>query len=188
MTDSELYDLVHTIIATVTGLAGDHIIPADDNEESPDNAYASIKIGSSRVQRGQANIVKSNTDLVTSPIGQVRDVNHEVRAQITVDVAINFYRGNALENAVKMFQANKLPTISDLLFFANVGWKGASAVNDLTALQSKEREERSLITLTLLYEQTQSVVTNAIYSVEVIAENENGDTIQTETVDSPVGE
>lgn len=188
MTDNELYDLVHTVIATVTGLAGDHIIPADDNEESPDNAYASIKIGSSRGQRGQANITKSNTALVASPIGQVRDVNHEVKAQLTVDVIINFYRDNAIEKAVNLFQANKLPNISDLLFAANVGWKGASAINDLTALQSKEREERSQITLTLLYEQTQSVVTNAIYSVEVIAENENGDTIQTETVDSPVGE
>ena len=88
MTDEELYDLVHTIITTVTGLANDHVIPADDNEESPDNAYASIKIGSSRGQRGQANITKSNTALVASPIGQVRDVNHDIKAQITVDVAI----------------------------------------------------------------------------------------------------
>ena len=188
MTDSDIYDLVHTVITTVTGLANDHVIPADDNEESPDNAYASIKIGSSRGQRGQANIIKSNTALVASPIGQVRDVNHNIKAQITVDIIINFYRGSAIENAVNLFQANKLPNISDLLFAANVGWKGTSAINDLTALQSKEREERSQITLTLLYEQLQSVVTNAIYSVEVIAENENGDTIQTETVDSPVGE
>lgn len=187
MTDEDLYDLVHSIITAVTGLANDHVIPADDNEESPDNAYASIKIGASRGQRGQANIIKSNTDLVASPIGQVRDVNHEVKAQITVEVAINFYRSNALSNAVSLFQANKLPTISDLLFAANVGWRGASAINDLTSLQSKEREERALITLTLLYEQAQSVITNAIYSVEVIAENEDGDTIQTEMIDSPVG-
>ena len=186
MTDDDLYNLVHSIITAVTGLAGDHVIPADDNEESPDNAYASIKIGSSRGQRGQANISKSNTGLVASPIGQVYDVNHDVKAQITVDVAINFYRSSALENAVKMFQANKLPTISALLFAANVGWKNASAINDLTALQSKEREERSQITLILLYEQTQSVITNAIYSTQVIAENENGDTIQTETVSSPI--
>ncbi len=188
MTDNDLYDLVHTIITTVTGLSNDHVIPADDNEESPDNAYASIKIGSSRGQRGQANIIKSNTALVSSPIGNVRDVNHDIKAQVTVDVAINFYRGNAIEKAVNLFQANKRPDISDLLFVANVGWKGSSAVNDLTALQSKEREERSLITLTLMYEQSQSVITNAIYSVQVIAENENGDIIQSETVNSPTGE
>lgn len=188
MTDNELYDLVHSIVATVTGLANDHVIPADDNEESPDNAYASIKIGASRGQRGQANITKSNTGLVSSPIGNVRDVNHDIKAQVTVDVSINFYRGNALENAVNMFQANKRPDISALLFTANVGWRNANPINDLTALQSKEQEERSQITITLMYEQIQSVITNAIYQVDIIAENENGDTIQTETVNAPVGE
>ena len=188
MTDDDLYDLVHSIVTAVTGLANDHVIPADDNEESPDNSYASIKIGSSRGQRGQANISKSNTALVASPIGQVRDVNHDIKAQITVDVSINFYRGNALENAVNMFQANKLPNISALLFAANVGWRNANPINDLTALQSREQEERSQITITLMYEQIQSVITNAIYQVEIIAENENGDTLQTETVSSPVGE
>lgn len=187
MTDDDLYNLVHTIITTVTGLAGDHVIPADDNEESPDNSYSSIKIGTSRGQRGQANIAKSNTALVSSNIGLVRNVNHDIKSQVTVDVTINFYRGSAMENALNLFQANKRPDVSSLLFTANIGWKGVSAANDLTSLQSKEREERSQITLTLLYEQTQSVVTNAIYSVEVIAENENGDTIQTETVNAPTG-
>ena len=188
MTDDTLYNLVHAIITTVTGLAGDHVIPADDNEESPDNAYASIKIGASRGQRGQANITKSNTALVDSPIGQVHDVNHAIKAQLTVDVSINFYRDNAIEKAVNLLQANKLPNISELLFAADVGWKGVSAINDLTALQSKEREERSQITITLLYEHTQSVITNAIYQVQIIAENENSDELQTETVSSPTGE
>ena len=187
MTDDEIYDLVHSIITTVTGLVTDHVIPADDNEESPDGSYASIKIAANRGQRGQANIAKSNTALVASNIGLVRDVKHEVKAQVTVDVVINFYRGSSIENALSLFQANRRPDISNLLFTANTGWKGTSAINDLTALQSKEREERSQITLTLLYEQTQSATTNAIYSAEVIAENENGDTIQTETVNAPVG-
>lgn len=188
MTDNELYDLVHSIVTTVTGFANDHVIPADDNEESPDNEYASIKIGASRGQRGQANISKSNTALVASPIGQVRDVNHDIKAQLTVDVSINFYRGNALGNAANLFQANKRPDISELLFTANVGWRNANPINNLTALQSKEQEERSQITITLMYEQIQSVITNAIYQVDIIAENENGDTIQTETVNAPVGE
>ena len=180
MTDEEIYDLVHTVINTVTGIATDHIIPADDNEESPDNAYASIKVGVRRGQRGQANITKSNTDLVSSPIGDVYDVNHNIKAQINVDVSINFYRTNAIENALNLFQANKRPDISDLLFTANIGWKGTGAVNDLTALQSKEREERSQVTLTLLYEQEQSMVTNAIYGVPIIVEYEDGDVIITD--------
>lgn len=187
MTDDELYALVHDIVATVTGLDGNHIIPADDNEQSPSGAYASIKIGSSRGQRGQANIVLSETDLVSSPIGDVRDINHDIRPQITVDVSINFYRGTALENATNLFQANKRPDISALLYTANVGWRNSTAINDLTSLQSKEREERSQMTITLMYENSQVVTTNAIYTIPIGVENENGDTIQNETVEFPTG-
>ncbi len=187
MTDDDIYTTVHTIIGMVTGLSGTNIIPADDNECAPDGNYASIKVGSSRGQRGQANIIKSNTDLVSSPIGNVRDVNHEVRAQVTVDININFYRGNALENALKLFQANKLPTVSDLLFTSKLGWRNEQQINDLTSLQSKEREQRAQLTITLLYEQKQSVVTNAIYSTEVIAENEDGQVIQTQNINAPIG-
>lgn len=187
VTDDIIYNTIHSIIALVTGLANDHIIPADDNYDAPNSSYASIKIGSNRSQRGQANITKSNTGLVASPIGNVRDVNHDIKSQIVVDVDINFYRSGAIENASNLFQANKLPTVSDILFQANIGWSGTSAVNDLSVLQSKEQEERSQITITLLYEQVKSVTTNAIYEVTVVVENENGVTIQSETSNSPTG-
>ena len=187
MTDDEIFDVMQAVVVAVTGIAINNVIPADDNHVAPSGAYASIKIGASRGQRGQANIIKSNAALVSSPIGDVRDVDHDVRAQLTVDVALNFYRDGALENASMMYQANKIPSISAQLFTAGIGWKGAGAINNLTALQSKEMEERALITITLLYERSQTTTTNAIYSVQVIAEDANGDTIQTETIDAPVG-
>jgi len=187
MTDNDIYTLVHTIINMVTGIPGTNIIPADDNECSPAGEYASIKVGQSRGQRGQANITKTNTGLIGSIIGNVRNVNHEVKAQVTVDININFYRGNALENALNLFQANKLPTISDLLLTSKVGWRNEQSINDLTTLQSKEREQRAQLTVTLLYEKTQSIVTNAIYTTSVTVENEDGQQIQTETVNAPIG-
>jgi hypothetical protein len=186
MTDNDLYDLMHSIIIAVTGLAGEKVIPADDNEQAPSGAYASIKVGASRGQRGQANISVTNTAPVSSPIGNVLDTEHEIKPQLTVDVSVNFYRASALQNATLLFQANKRPDISALLFAAGVGWRNSLPINDLTALQSKEREERSQITITLLYEGSQKVITNAIYTVPVSIENEDGDTIQTETISSPV--
>jgi hypothetical protein len=186
MTDSELYDLMHSIIIAVTGLDGEKVIPADDNEQAPSGAYASIKVGASRGQRGQANISVTNTAPVSSPIGNVLDTEHEIKPQLTVDVSVNFYRDASLQNATLLFQANKRPDISALLFAAGVGWRNSLPINDLTALQSKEREERSQITITLLYEGSQKVITNAIYTVPVSIENEDGDTIQTETISSPV--
>lgn len=187
MTDNEIYDVFHQIITTITGLAGDHVIPADDNQPAPDGAYASIKVGQTRGQRGHANQVLKNTALVTSPIGQVRDVEHDIRPQVTNDISLNFYRAGAGENAGLMYQANKRPDISQILFQAGIGWRNASAINDLSFLQSQEMEERAQLTITVWYEQTQKVTTNAIYSATVSVENEDGDILQTETIDTPVG-
>lgn len=187
MTDDEIYDVFHQIITTVTGLAGDHVIPADDNKKSPDNAYASIKVGQARGQRGHANQYLKNTDLVPSPIGQVRDVSHGIRAQLTCDISVNFYREGSGFNASLLYQASKRPDISQLLFQAGIGWRNSNAINDLSALQSKEIEERAQLTITVWYEQSQNVTTNAIYSAAISVENEDGDTIQTEIIDSPVG-
>ena len=187
MTDDQIYDVFHQIVTTVTGLAGDHVIPAEDNKGAPSGPYASIKVGASRGQRGHANQSLKDTDLVTSPIGQVRDVEHDIRPQVTNDISINFYRGTAGEFASMIFQANKRPDISQLLFQAGIGWRNSGPINDLTALQSKEMEQRAQLTVTVWYEQSQKIVTNAIYSATVSVENEDGDTLQTETIDSPVG-
>ncbi len=187
MTDDEIYDVFHQIITTVTGLPVTSVIPADDNEESPSGPYASIKVGQARGQRGHANQYLKNTDLVDSPIGQVRDVEHDIRAQLTCDISVNFYREGAGESASKLYQASKRPDISQLLYQSNIGWRNANAINDLSFLQSKEMEERAQLIITIWHEQTQTVTTNAIYSTTISVENEEGDTIQTETIDSPVG-
>ena len=186
MTDDEIYDVMHTIIGLVTGFANENIIPADDNGKASNGSYASIKVGSTRGQRGQANIKLSDTDLVTAPIGQVRDVEHDIRPQVTAGVSVNFYRANALSNATLLLDANKRPDISQLLFESKIGWFGTDAINNLTALQSKEFEERSQITINIGYELSSKVITNAIYSAQVIVENEDSEqladiTIQTET-------
>ena len=187
MTDNEIYNVVHAIIIRMTGLAGDHVIPGDDNKDSPSGSYASIKVGTSRGQRGQANTVQTNTALVSSPIGQVRDVEHEIKAQLTISVGINFYRAGALENASKLFQANKLPSVAAELFAAGLGWNSTSAINNLSSLQSRDVEERAQITLILLYEQSVTETVNAIYSVPVGFEDENGDTLESITIDAETG-
>lgn len=165
MTDNDLYDLMRSIVSAVTGISD--IIPGDDNEESPSGPYASIKIGSARGRRGQANISTANVGPVASVIGEVFDVEHDIKPQLTVDVSVNFYRADALENASLLIECNKRPDVSGLLFTAAVGWRGTTNPNDLTAIQSKEREERSQITVTLLYEGSQKVITNAIYEVPI---------------------
>lgn len=187
MTDDEIYDVMHTIIGLVVGFSDVNIIPADDNGKAPNGPYASIKVGDNRGQRGQPNIKLSDTALVSSPIGQVRDVEHDIRPQVTAGVSINFYRANALLNAALLFGVNKRPDISQLLFESKIGWFGTNAINNLTALQSMESEERSQITINIGYELSSKVETNAIYSVQVIVENENSEQLADETIQTETG-
>ena len=172
MNREQLFNILRPIILTVTGVP--ECILADPNEHSPRGEYASVEPMLSIGQRGQAHIVTTNTELVPSPIGNVHNVNTEIRAQLFVRVSINFYRGDARNRASKLLQANKRPDISAILFKAGIGWNGAESINDLTALQSNAREQRAQVTLKLSYQTSDHVIENAIYNTSLTVENEKG--------------
>ena len=150
MNREQLFDILRPIIITVTGVP--ECILADPNAPAPGGEYASVEPLLSIRQRGQANIIRTNTAPVSSPIGPVNDLNVDVRAQIIANCSINFYRGDARFRASRLLQAN----------------------NDLTAIQSNRQEQRSQITIRLMYETTDPVIINAIYSAQIIVQNEKG--------------
>ena len=163
-------------------------ILANQNKPSPKDApkgeYCAIKASGSKRQHGQAIIRKSNTGIITSPIGDVYDLDHAVAAQVVADVTINFYRGNANDYAMQLFQANKRPDISELLFINKVGWVGVNPINDLTALQSEDWETRAQIVVRLAYEQISTVTTNAIYQIPFeIRDFDSGDNVIIEGIE-----
>lgn len=180
MDREQLFDVIRQIILTVTGVP--ECILADPNAPSPKGVYASVEPMLSVRQRGQANIHRSDTAPVTSPIGPVNNSIVDVRAQVIVNCSVNFYRGDARNNASKLFQCNKRPDISALLFQNGIGWNGTDQINDLTALQSNRKEQRSQVTLRLMYELSDPVEINAIYSVQIITENEDGDELSNITI------
>lgn len=173
MTREQLFDILRPIIISVTGVP--ECILADPNAPSPSGEYASVEPLLSIRQRGQANIIRTDTALVPSPIGPVNDSNVDVRAQVIANCSINFYRGDARYRASRLLQANKRPDISVILFQNKIGWNGAEPINDLTALQSNQHEQRAEITIRLMYEIIDPVIINAIYSAQIIVENEKGD-------------
>lgn len=175
MTRENLFDIVRQIIMTVTGVP--ECILADPNAPSPSGEYASVEPMLSLGQRGQANTYRENTSPVTSPIGDVNNVSVDTRAQVMARCSVNFYRGDARYRASRLMQCNKRPDISALLFKNKLGWNGVEPVNDLTALQSNQYEQRSQITLKLMYELLDPVEINAIYSAQIIVENEKGEEI-----------
>lgn len=176
MTNEELFAKLRPIVMLATGVpeciladqAGPGSMPA------PNGAYATITPRQSVSERGQANIITRDV-----PGDQVEV---DVRAQIMCAASVNFYRGEALMYAERLKQANKRPDVSVMLFKAKIGWNGADAVNNLTSLQSANFEQRSQITLRLMYEASSLPVVNNILSATVALENESAEVIETFTV------
>lgn len=142
---------------------------------APKGEYATITPRQSVSERGQANIHARDVP------GDLVEV--DVRAQIMCSVSVNFYRGEALLYAERLKQANKRPDISMMLFREKIGWNSTDAVNNLTSLQSANFEQRSQITLRLMYETSSLPVINNILSASVSLENERAEVIQTFSVE-----
>lgn len=187
MTSDQLYSLVQQIVVLVTGLPGEKVIKADQAAPAPLGEYATIDTKRTSTMRGQAIIRMGNTPLVNSPIGQVNNVEHDIRPQLVTQVSVNFYRGDAHGHAADLLESNKRPDISQLLFLSGAGWQQAGPLNDLTVLQSMQHEPRAQLTIYLMHERTQKVETNAIYSTNIVVESEAGDQLETITTDAPVG-
>lgn len=177
MTNEELFKKLRPIVMLATGvpecLLADQTGPG--SMPAPKGAYATITPRQYIGERGQANVTTRDIpgDLVET----------EVRAQIMCSASINFYRGEALMYAERLKQANKRPDISIMLFKAKIGWNSTDGVNNLTSLQSANFEQRSQITLRLMYEAISISEINNILSVEVALENEKAQALQTFTVE-----
>lgn len=163
MNEIDIFTVLRPIVLSLTGV--DSCILADPNAPSPDGVYATIRPIQSLTQRGQANMKMTN--VVAQP-----NISVDVRAQVIAECSINFFRGDAMSNAQRMFQASKRPDVSNTLRQAGLGWFRAGPVNNLTALQSNQFEQRSQVSIFLLYETTDSVIINSIERVQVIVDNE----------------
>ncbi|PPC95719.1 MAG: hypothetical protein CTY32_08560 [Methylotenera sp.] len=169
MTNEELFTVLRKIVMDVTGVP--ECILADQNKQAPKGAYASIKPRQSISERGQANIYTANV------AGD--KVRGDVRAQIMCTCSINFYRGNALELAERLKQCNKRYDVSIDLYKAKLGWNGTSNVNNLTALQANNQEQRAQIDIRLMYEASNISEVNNILSASIAIENEKAEVLQT---------
>jgi len=142
MTNNEIFQLLRGIVMTVTDVP--ECIMADQNVKAPNGEYATIRPLQSVTDRGQANIYDKDMP------GDI--VNTNAKAQVIATCSINFYRGDAMRRAQLLKECNKRPDVSMMLFKAKVGWLGTEPVNNLTALQSSNWEQRSNINLRIAYE------------------------------------
>lgn len=177
MTRDQLFDLIQPIILTVTGVP--ECIQADQNLPAPSGDYASVRTKQSINQRGQANNYQR-----LIPNGPWTDIEKDARSQVVVQCSVNFYRGNALDYAERLHQANRRPDVQRDLFLGGVGWRNTSAVSNLTTLQSKNFEQRAHIDIFLMYETSDPVVINEIASVQVLVRDDEDRLLADETVNN----
>lgn len=185
MTNNELFSIVRQIVMYVTGLGDGNIVIRDPNIGSPPGEYCSVEVSGTSRRYAKGGSRFTNVGPISSPIGNVFDVNQEVRQSIIRDVSLNFYRGNANDYAVMMLGAKQRTDVHNLLLANNVGWISTGPVNDLTALQSNQKEARAEVTITVSTLETQNVTSNAIYQSTLSAENETGTEVAKETITVP---
>lgn len=183
MTNNEIFAALRPHILNVTGVS--ECILADPNGPSPNGPYASVRPRQSIRERGQANIIMTD--------GANDTIVYEIRAQIVASCEINFFRGEAMRYAEMLKECHKRPDVCWHLWQAGIGWGGTEPVNNLTALQASNFEQRAQIIVKLLYEAVNTVTVNNILHVPfTIGEGmdqvyfENG-TIQLRYVDTELG-
>ncbi|ATV25094.1 hypothetical protein [Pectobacterium phage PEAT2] len=155
MTNNDIFAALRPHILNVTGVS--ECILADPNGPSPDGPYASVRPRQSIRERGQANIIMTD--------GANDTIVYEIRAQIVASCEINFFRGEAMQYAEMLKECHKRPDVCWPLWKAGIGWGGTEPVNNLTALQASNFEQRAQIIVKLLYEAVNTVTVNNILHV-----------------------
>ena len=143
MIADDIFDTLRPIILASTGVT--ECLYAQPNAPAPAGEYCTISINANASQRGQAIIYQVNS------VGP-NAVDTEVVPQVVAEASVQFFRGAAIDYAVRLHQANKIPSVSAALFAAGLGWQRTGPVNKLTALQTATFEPRAQISIFLLHE------------------------------------
>ena len=185
MTNNELFAIVRQIVMLVTELPDGKVIIRDPNAPAPQGEYCSVDVNGSSRRYSKGGYRTKNIGPVSSPIGDVYDIEQTVTQHVLRDVSLNFYRGQANDRAVSMLGASKRFDVHELLIRNKLGLINTGPVNDLTALQSNQFETRAELTITIGSLETQVVTGQSIYQSDVAVENESGNQIAAQTIASP---
>ena len=173
MTNSELYlaakGIINLVIPNLT------VIKAYQSKRAPSGPYAVVSVFDSNETRYVPLIDLSNTDPVSSPIGDVNNVLHDVKQQLVTEISVNFYRDNANQHARDMLDANWRPDVHEYLLSNKLGWERNDPIANLSAEMNGKYEERAKLIFYLMHEESSPQTTNAIYSAQVILEEDDNE-------------
>lgn len=166
MNKEDIFNVLRPIVTSVTGVT--EVILANPNAPAPTGVYASILPIMNISERGQAIIYHENKTDGT--------IDRTIKSQLIAECSINFYRGDAHNNAQLLKQADKIYSNWLSLYNNKIGWVRTSTVNNLNFLQSNNWESRSQISIFLSYESNLNVENiNTIEKVKVIIDNKDSE-------------
>ena len=175
MTNYDIYTVMRQIVMKVTGLK--QVYLADQAVQAPPGAYATIRV-SQGVQPMALGSVRRAYDK------EKQTVTETVSCPVRYDIPVNFYRAGAMDYAPMLINCSRLSGVHALLLSKRLGWAGSDPVQNLTALQSSEQEERAVIVVHLVGEKKVSEIVNTIEAARIIVEDEKTNVLRDSDVDS----
>ena len=175
MTNYDIYTVMRQIVMKVTGLK--QIYLADQAVQAPSGTYATIRVAQG-VQPMALGTVRRTYDK------EKQTVTETVSCPVRYDIPVNFYRAGAMDYAPMLINCSRLSGVHALLLSKRLGWAGSDPVQNLTALQSSEQEERAVIVVHLVGEKKVSEIVNTIEAARIIVEDEKTNVLQDSDVDS----
>lgn len=175
MTNYDIYTVMRQIVMKVTGLK--QVYLADQAVQAPSGTYATIRVAQG-VQPMALGSVRRAYDK------EKQTVTETVSCPVRYDIPVNFYRAGAMDYAPMLINCSRLSGVHALLLSKRLGWAGSDPVQNLTALQSSEQEERAVIVVHLVGEKKVSEIVNTIEAARIIVEDEKTNVLQDSDVDS----
>lgn len=172
--DELLADLV-TYIAQATGLDTSAIIRGKQNAPSPLNQYCSV-LYLTDLQMGTPSKTRTVNDIDDTLIDLV------LRGKRQYDFSVQFYRGGATDLAKELMMYYQTPAgvlyEQTSLFSVN----RIVSVNENATVMSNNYEERAILTLELIVNETQTIVTSVVEEVDLLL-TYDGDSLVERTIE-----
>ncbi len=141
MTSEEVFSILREVILSVTGV--EECIQANPNGQAPKGEYASVMVSDQVVPQSRGSVYQKVDE-------EAGTMEYKTKYPAVRQVTVNFWRGKAIDRATKLTRIHYLPAISDHFLAAGIGISEVSSVQNLTALQSNQMEERAAVTMSVV--------------------------------------
>jgi len=153
----------------VVGVTGIEVIFAHPNAPRPTSAYVLIHV----MQSVPIGIQEAELTLLENKSVDIDYSNVE-----ELFISINIFYANAYQTATKLKDSLARVTVTDQLFAAGLGYKNATAVNDIPEEINKKWEERSQFDCFFFTRSLDEENIETIQKIEITNNiNDDGDTV-----------